>query len=579
MQTQRCRLGLYTTKRQIVHRQRAIKTCTVMHFDLSRRSVVASGASLLTATLQFELSAADKANSQAKWRRYNVNSPEGQQMLKDYKVAVAKLLELSPYDLRNWYRIAFTHLLDCPHGNWWFAPWHRGYLGWVEQIVRQFSDNPNFAFPYWDWTANPAVPEAMTHGVLDPQDKAFINNVDEFEKIFKPVIAASGYFDPNSLQFQQLKNRKLISEDDLWKEFTDYMNPLFFPIQEYRNVRNQTVLLDCLTANKVSSKQVATVMAATAYVAAPDQSNTDQHFFSSSKAHNHSGMGVSTLLEQIHNQVHNNTGGIVHPFSNDMCSAGFTNTGGFMQAFLSAVDPLFFIHHANIDRLWTAWTQKQIAAKMPYQPTGTDLDLWLQEPFLFYCDTSGKPVPQAKAGDYTTTAKPFNYDYQPGSVGTKDVLSRKLFAFREKKMQPIRLVGQPAREYISETTNQTIVANCVTVNPDLMALLAPERVDTAVIYVTLELPQGRGKTFPVIVGERNSSSRVEVEIGRIALFGNMMSHEPMTFALSFGEALTELDQRGALKSDKKLFFTVLAPANSTNSSMDIPVQSVVIVGN
>jgi hypothetical protein len=42
-----------------------------------------------------------------------------------------------------------------------------------------------------------------------------------------------------------------------------------------------------------------------------------------------------------------------------------------MGDFLSPVDPVFFMHHSNIDRLWTVWTAKQVRlglATLPDEP-------------------------------------------------------------------------------------------------------------------------------------------------------------------------------------------------------------------
>jgi tyrosinase len=83
------------------------------------------------------------------------------------------MLKLSPDHPQNWFRNAFTHLMDCPHGNWWFYVWHRGYVGYFEQTIRNLSGDPTFALPYWDWTQLPQIPDSMFSGVLTPTDSAF----------------------------------------------------------------------------------------------------------------------------------------------------------------------------------------------------------------------------------------------------------------------------------------------------------------------------------------------------------------------------------------------------------------------
>ncbi|NBC97340.1 MAG: twin-arginine translocation signal domain-containing protein, partial [Deinococcus-Thermus bacterium] len=93
--------------------------------------------------------------------RKSLEGPNVGADLEGYKNAVRAMLALPPEDPRNWYRNAMTHLLDCPHGNWWFLVWHRGYLGWFERICREVTDNPAFALPYWDWTEEPKVPASF----------------------------------------------------------------------------------------------------------------------------------------------------------------------------------------------------------------------------------------------------------------------------------------------------------------------------------------------------------------------------------------------------------------------------------
>jgi len=156
---------------------------------MTRRALLAGGAALAVAAAL--PGSRVWAQPPARYRRYNVASPEGQAMLVSYEQAVRALLKLPPSDPRNWYRLAFQHYLDCPHGNWWLFPWHRGFTGWAEEIVRQASGNPDFAFPFWDWTANPEVPAAMTVGALTPADPAFIQDINAFTQAFQPALAAT----------------------------------------------------------------------------------------------------------------------------------------------------------------------------------------------------------------------------------------------------------------------------------------------------------------------------------------------------------------------------------------------------
>src|SRR6185369_1723178 len=76
-------------------------------------------------------------------------------------------------------------------------------------------------------------------------------------------------------------------------------------------------------------------------------------------------------------------------------------------------DPIFYLHHSNIDRLWVAWTHKQQREGYPILPSGQELQTLSEEPFLFYVNGNGQFVGPSKAGDYLSTAR-FNYEYEPG---------------------------------------------------------------------------------------------------------------------------------------------------------------------
>jgi hypothetical protein len=65
-------------------------------------------------------------------------------------------------------------------------------------------------------------------------------------------------------------------------------------------------------------------------------------------------------------------------------------------------DPLFWMHHANIDRIWSVWNARQSAGVYP--------QAWRNEQLDGYVDTLGRPVPPALASSTLDTAT-FGYAY------------------------------------------------------------------------------------------------------------------------------------------------------------------------
>ncbi|HWS17481.1 MAG TPA: tyrosinase family protein, partial [Candidatus Elarobacter sp.] len=108
------------------------------------------------------------------------------------------------------------------------------------------------------------------------------------------------------------------------------------------------------------------------------------------------------LLESYpHDQIHRAVGGIIDS------STGEGSAGAMASPPTAGFDPIFSIHHSNIDRLWTEWACKP-GKKWGKIPS----DYWFDErPWYFY-DTDGKVVnePRRKYFDHRALGIRFRYE-------------------------------------------------------------------------------------------------------------------------------------------------------------------------
>ena len=185
----------------------------------------------------------------------------------------------------------------CPHGDWYFLPWHRAYTAMYERVIRLLTKNPDFAMPFWDWTASPHMPE-----------------------VFLSKKTPDG------------KPNWLFVDEDGQKRTWPANKPM--------------------PSNIVGPKVLAKILKDTPFeifgTSRPQgQDNLDPSWIVG-------GGGVQGTLEALpHNQVHN-------------------NIGGWMPSPASPRDPIFFMHHCNIDRIWAVWNLHHSNTKDP---------LWTDMPF------------------------------------------------------------------------------------------------------------------------------------------------------------------------------------------------------
>jgi tyrosinase len=510
-----------------------------------RHFIQTSVAAAATAALPFRFAG---AQSGAKYTRHNVTSPAGKSALESYAKGIEAMLKLPADDPRNWFRNAFVHLMDCPHGNWWFYVWHRGYLGYFEETIRNLSGDDGFAMPYWDWTVFPQIPNQMFDGVLTPHAPAFEPYTRDLA-VFTSFIqtALTKYWKSLTVdQRAQLKIRGYAQFDQLWNDVTGfdphqatphgvsgnmgYANPC-----GARYLTRDNPKLDDKTAYDVSAFVIYSGLLPTDFY-----NPVNSISFNSSKTPSHNtapgGHDSFSVLEGLpHNKVHNYIGGV-----------GPLDPGpyGNMTNFLSPVDPIFYLHHANIDRLWDVWTRKQERLKLPYLPQGQELKVFSSEPFLFYVDGRGNYVGASHAGDYVSMDK-FEYDYEPG-FGEKIVEPPSPALFQKHEMAPVQgsikgntamlsLPSESVRSHLSEEAAASLFA--------LITLPRPNALSSA-------------REFDVIVGAPPDVTQVDANspyyAGTIAFFGKMMNMNGMaadaTFAVPLPRAPEAFHALGAARN-------------------------------
>src|SRR5262249_31287940 len=121
-------------------------------------------------------------------------------------------------------------------------------------------------------------------------------------------------------------------------------------------------------------------------------------------------MGRTGRIEATpHNDVHNMIGGLM----SDPTTA--------------AQDPIFWLHHANIDRLWSRWNEATYS-----NPTD---GRWHDEHFSFF-DETGTQV-RLRCGDVNDTVVHLDYTYERGVQFPNLGLSpQDLEVFRERPTSP-----------------------------------------------------------------------------------------------------------------------------------------------
>src|SRR5271163_118763 len=283
-------------------------------------------------------------------------------------------------DLQGW--------SQCQHATWYFAPWHRGYLIALENQVREdivAAGGPStWALPYWNY--------------FDP------NQFDIPPAFLQQTFPATG-LPPNSPP-----------------GIAGSPNPLYVSARYGPNGDGKIF-----------------VPTSAGILAHPQDPNSD---FSiglvtdeciSDSAYTNSFGGGPTGFEHFDSatgDLENNPHNLVHSYTGGFQGNNQSNEQGIMgDPLMAALDPIFYLHHSNIDRMWAVWNVT-LGNANPNDPN------WLHGP-----TTNGQPDFQMPKDGTWWTFTPsdiadftqLNYAYQemaaPADLVTPvDALSARLTA-------------------------------------------------------------------------------------------------------------------------------------------------------
>jgi tyrosinase len=186
-----------------------------------------------------------------------------------------------------------------------FLPWHRASLLEIEDALN-FIDPSLGGIPYWDWAADQALPNGPWSSPLWTDD----------------YIGPDG--DPN-------RNDRVLSGP-----FADWYALIYdvpadqLVVRSYRGLRRQ--LGRAGTISLPTNSQVNGLDSYSRYDAFPWNESSELSTF---RNHLEGWHGGNLLHNRVHRWV-----------------------GGDMLVGTSPNDPVFFLHHCNVDRLWWNWQQR-----------------------------------------------------------------------------------------------------------------------------------------------------------------------------------------------------------------------------
>jgi tyrosinase len=379
-----------------------------------------------------------------------------------------------------------TYWNQCQHQSWFFVPWHRGYLLALEAQLRddivQAKGPADWALPYWDYFGPGDefdIPPAFTQQNMPDSSPNPLFVTARYGPYANNVI-----FNPTAAGLKK------------------YPPPPGF---------NGIVTEKCLSNTVYTGSDPSTPL--------PGFGGPLTGFW-------HGDVYPSGNLEQDpHNLTHVFVGGAISD----------TVYGLMSDPGLAALDPIFYLHHANIDRMWAVWNSN------PSQTNPSDPN-WLKGPAASGEREFIMPMPGKKSWRYAPkdvhSLSQVDYTYHNlKQVPAVDLLARRLKSLGVVAPVP-RAAAHPVRsavELVGANSGPVAIKGLVTSTTVQLDTEVRQKVDHSLavaaetsapdrVYVNLENVRGThdGTALSIFVNlpdGANPGDHQELLAGTVGLFG------------------------------------------------------------
>ncbi|KAJ9615738.1 hypothetical protein H2200_001815 [Cladophialophora chaetospira] len=237
----------------------------------------------------------------------------------------------------------------------------------AEQRFQYVNAAISLRHPYWDWAAHPTLPDIVTQPQIPVNTPAGLQTIDNplFQYVFQSDAAGNGFptSDPMANFPQTVR---------WWDPTTGSSN---------QSAANAALSANAPTINSLVYQMFASMTNYTAFSCTWPGGL----------------QGSANNIEGIHNSIHNSVGGYGH----------------MEYPEVAAFDPVFWLHHANVDRLFAMWQ-----ALYP--------DSYI-EPTVNAYGSYYEPVGFVDSG--TTVLAPFHSDNGSTMFTSDDVRSTRTFGY------------------------------------------------------------------------------------------------------------------------------------------------------